>query len=57
MTWGQRLQTFFRVILPHMRTALIHRQPPGFCPSFDETLITFFVIGAQMTLAPEDLGQ
>jgi spermidine/putrescine transport system permease protein len=45
-TW----QTFFRVILPNMRTALITGGLLAFVLSFDETLITFFVIGAQMTL-------
>lgn len=44
------LQTFFRVILPNMRTALITGSLLAFVLSFDETLITFFVIGAQMTL-------
>jgi len=43
-------QTFFRVILPNMRTALITGSLLAFVLSFDETLITFFVIGAQMTL-------
>jgi spermidine/putrescine transport system permease protein len=44
------LQTFFRVTLPNMRTALITGSLLAFVLSFDETLITFFVIGAQMTL-------
>jgi spermidine/putrescine transport system permease protein len=43
-------QTFFRVILPNMRTALITGSLLAFVLSFDETLITFFVIGAEMTL-------
>jgi putative spermidine/putrescine transport system permease protein len=43
-------QTFFRVTLPNMRTALVTGSLLAFVLSFDETLITFFVIGAQMTL-------
>jgi len=43
-------QTFFRVTLPNMRTALITGSLLAFVLSFDETLITFFVIGAQLTL-------
>jgi spermidine/putrescine transport system permease protein len=43
-------QTFTRVTLPNIRTALITGSLLAFVLSFDETLITFFVIGAQLTL-------
>ena len=44
------IQTFFRVTLPNIRTAIITGSLLAFVLSFDETLITFFVIGAQLTL-------
>lgn len=43
-------QTFIYVTLPSIRTALITGSLLAFVLSFDETLITFFVIGAQLTL-------
>jgi ABC-type spermidine/putrescine transport system permease subunit II len=43
-------QTFIHVTLPSIRTALITGSLLAFVLSFDETLITFFVIGAQLTL-------
>jgi len=43
-------QTFFYVILPNIRNALLTGSLLAFVLSFDETLITFFVIGAQLTL-------
>jgi ABC-type spermidine/putrescine transport system permease subunit II len=44
------IQTFFYVTLPNIRTAVISGCLMAFVLSFDETLITFFVIGPQMTL-------
>jgi ABC-type spermidine/putrescine transport system permease subunit II len=44
------IQTFIHVTLPSIRTALITGSLLAFVLSFDETLITFFVIGAQLTL-------
>jgi len=44
------LQTFFYVVLPNIRTALITGALLAFVLSFDETMITFFVIGPQLTL-------
>jgi spermidine/putrescine transport system permease protein len=43
-------QTFIYVTLPNIRTALITGALLAFVLSFDETLITFFVIGPQLTL-------
>ncbi|KKK94700.1 hypothetical protein LCGC14_2680210, partial [marine sediment metagenome] len=43
-------QTFFYVILPNIRNALLTGSLLAFVLSFDETLITFFLIGAQLTL-------
>lgn len=44
------LQTFLYIVLPNIRTALITGSLLAFVLSFDETMITFFVIGAQLTL-------
>jgi spermidine/putrescine transport system permease protein len=44
------LQTFIHVVLPNIRTALITGALLAFVLSFDETLITFFVIGPELTL-------
>ena len=44
------LQTFLYVVLPNLRTALITGALLAFVLSFDETMITFFVIGPQLTL-------
>ncbi len=43
-------QTFLYVVLPNLRTALITGALLAFVLSFDETMITFFVIGPQLTL-------
>jgi spermidine/putrescine transport system permease protein len=44
------LQTFLYVVLPNIRTALITGALLAFVLSFDETMITFFVIGPELTL-------
>ncbi len=44
------IQTFIYVTLPNIRTALISGCLMAFVLSFDETLITFFLIGPQLTL-------
>jgi spermidine/putrescine transport system permease protein len=43
-------QTFVYITLPNIRTALITGALLAFVLSFDETLITFFLIGPQLTL-------
>jgi len=43
-------QTFIYITLPNIRTALISGCLMAFVLSFDETLITFFLIGPQLTL-------
>ncbi|MBX6320265.1 MAG: ABC transporter permease [Rhodospirillaceae bacterium] len=43
-------QTFRYVLLPHMRSALVVAGLLAFTLSFDETLITFFLVGDGMTL-------
>ena len=43
-------QTFIYITLPNIRTALLTGALLAFVLSFDETLITFFLIGPQLTL-------
>lgn len=47
---ANRIQTFFRVILPNISTALIGSELLVFTLSFDELPVTFFLIGARNTL-------
>ena len=47
---GNRRQTFFRVTLPNIRTAIIGSALLVFALSFDEIAITFFLTGADNTL-------
>lgn len=44
------LQTFFRITLPNMRSALIAAALLVFTVSFDQTIITFLVAGTDQTL-------
>jgi ABC-type spermidine/putrescine transport system permease subunit II len=43
-------QTFRYVLLPHMRSAVVVAALLSFTLSFDETLITIFLVGDGMTL-------
>jgi spermidine/putrescine transport system permease protein len=47
---GNRFQTFVRVTLPNIRTAIIGSALLVFTLSFDEIAITFFLTGAENTL-------
>ena len=42
---ANRLQTFWHVVLPQIRTALIVACLLGFTLSFDEVIVTFFLVG------------
>lgn len=43
-------QTFFLVVLPQLRPALVTSALLAFTLSFDETLVSFFLVGSDMTL-------
>lgn len=43
-------QTFFYVVLPQLRSAMITSALLAFTLSFDETLVTFFLVGSDMTI-------
>lgn len=45
-----RLQTFRYVLLPHLKTALVAAALLAFALSFDETIITLFLVGDTSTL-------
>jgi len=47
---GSALQTFFYVLLPNLKSALIGAGVLAFALSFDETMITILVTGTQNTL-------
>lgn len=47
---ASRFETFRRVTLPHLRTAILGSALLVFTLSFDEVAITFFLTGAQNTL-------
>ena len=44
------LQTFWRITMPSMRTALAAGALLAFALSFDEIIVTYFTIGGQQTL-------
>ena len=43
-------QTFFLVVLPQLRSVLVTSALLAFTLSFDETLVSFFLVGSDMTL-------
>lgn len=47
---ADRPRTFIEVVFPQIRTALIAAALLGFTLSFDEVLVTFFLVGAEPTL-------
>jgi len=47
---ASNLETFFLVVLPQLKSALITSSLLAFSLSFDETLVTFFLVGGQTTL-------
>jgi ABC-type spermidine/putrescine transport system permease subunit II len=47
---ANRRQTFFLIILPNLRTAILTAAILGFALSFDETMITLFLVGNDNTL-------
>ena len=47
---ANRRQTLFLVVLPNLRTALLTAAVLGLALSFDETLITLFLVGNENTL-------
>jgi putative spermidine/putrescine transport system permease protein/spermidine/putrescine transport system permease protein len=44
------LQTFLFVVLPQLRSAIVTGALLAFTLSFDETLVTFFLVGGDATL-------
>lgn len=44
------LETFLYVVLPQLRSALVTSSLLAFALSFDETLVTFFLVGGETTL-------
>lgn len=44
------LRTFWHVVLPQLRTALLGAALLGFTLSFDEVIVTFFLVGNEPTL-------
>ncbi|MGX8012309.1 ABC transporter permease [Mesorhizobium sp. ORM8.1] len=44
------LETFLYVVLPQLRSALLTSSLLAFALSFDETLVTFFLVGGETTL-------
>lgn len=47
---ANRRQTFFYILLPNLRTAVVAAAVLAFALSFDETLITLFLVGGESTL-------
>ena len=47
---ANRTQTFFYVLMPNILTAIVTAAVLSFALSFDETLISLFVFGTEMTL-------
>ena len=47
---ASQLQTYRHVLWPHLRTAIISAALLSFVLSFDETLVTLFLSGSEMTL-------
>jgi ABC-type spermidine/putrescine transport system permease subunit II len=47
---ASQLQTFFHILLPQIRTALIAGSLLAFAISFDETMVTVFLSGSSSTL-------
>lgn len=47
---ANQLETFLYVVLPQIRSALVTSSLLAFALSFDETLVTFFLVGGETTL-------
>ncbi len=54
---ASEIQTFLRVIVPQMKTAIITSGLLAFTISFDETLVSFFLVGSEPTLPIRLLGK